>query len=140
MKVVLCWWKSMLLAAHAGTFDNGWIFLQPKTALWPPGNEVQKTDKKHGRIKGPPQYVLHPRPGLGQALVSLGAPRMPTNLLHHDPQNRTQKNGKNMAAIKGSHKGISTVSPRMPELILKLGLPQMQNHEVKVGSFGYLKD
>ena len=55
-----------------------------------------KTDKKHGRIKGPPQYVLHPRPGLGQASVSLGAPRMPTNLLHHDPQNRTQKSGKNI--------------------------------------------
>ena len=28
----------------------------------------------------------------------------------------------------------------MPELILKLGLPRMQNHKVKVGSFGYLKD
>ena len=30
-------------------------------------------------------YVLRPRPGLGQASVSLGAPRMPTNLLHHGP-------------------------------------------------------
>ena len=42
----------------------------------------------------------YPRPGLGQASVSFGALRMPTNLLHHDPQNRTQKSGKNIAAIK----------------------------------------
>ena len=94
----------MLLAAHAGTFDNGWISCNQKLLHHGPGNEVQKTDKKHGRIKGPPQYILHPRPGLGQASVSLGAPRMLTNLLHHDPQSRTQKSGKsgkNMAAIKG---------------------------------------
>ena len=33
-----------------------------------------------------PRFVLvRPRPGLGQASVSLGAPRMPTNLLHHGP-------------------------------------------------------
>ena len=38
---------------------------------------------------------------LGQASVSLGAPRMPTNLLHHGPQNRIQKTSRNMAARKG---------------------------------------
>ena len=38
---------------------------------------------------------------LGQAWVSLGAPRMPTNLLHHGPQNRIQKTSRNMAARKG---------------------------------------
>ena len=38
---------------------------------------------------------------LGQASVSLGAPRMPTNLLHHGPQNRIQKTRRNMAARKG---------------------------------------
>ena len=46
-------------------------------------------------------YVLRPRPGLGQASVSLGAPRMPTNLLHHGPQNRAEKSAQNMAAIEG---------------------------------------
>ena len=80
----------MLLAAHAGTFDNGWISCNQKLLHHGPGNEVQ-TDKKHGRIKGPPQYVLHPRSGLGQASVSLGAPRMPTNLLHHDLQTEPKK-------------------------------------------------
>ena len=34
-----------------------------------------------------------PRSGLG----SLGAPRMPTNLLHHGSQNRFQKTSRNMA-------------------------------------------
>ena len=38
---------------------------------------------------------------LGQASVSLGAPRMPTNLLHHGSQNRIQKTNRNMAARKG---------------------------------------
>ena len=38
---------------------------------------------------------------LGQASVSLGAPRMPTNLLHHGSQNRIQKTSRNMAARKG---------------------------------------
>ena len=38
---------------------------------------------------------------LGQASVSLGAPRMPTNVLHHGPQNRIQKTSRNMAARKG---------------------------------------
>ena len=38
---------------------------------------------------------------LGQASVSLGAPRMPTNLLNHGPQNRIQKTSRNMAARKG---------------------------------------
>ena len=37
---------------------------------------------------------------LGQASVSLGAPRMPTNLLHHGSQNRIQKTSRNMAARK----------------------------------------
>ena len=46
-------------------------------------------------------YVLRPRRGLGQASVSLGAPRMPTNLLHHGPQNRAEKSAQNMAAIEG---------------------------------------
>ena len=32
---------------------------------------------------------------LGQASVSLGAPRMPTNLLHHGSQNRIQKTSRN---------------------------------------------
>ena len=45
-------------------------------------------------------YVLRPRPGLGQASVSLGAPRMPTNLLHHGPKNRAEKSAQNMAAIE----------------------------------------
>ena len=44
-------------------------------------------------------YVLRPRPGLGQASVSFGAPRMPTNLLHQ-PLKQAQKSGQNMAAIK----------------------------------------
>ena len=43
---------------------------------------------------------LRPRPGLGQASVSLGAPRMPTNLLHHGPKNRAEKSAQNMAAIE----------------------------------------
>ena len=93
----------MLLAAHAGTFD--WMdFLQPKLLHHGPENEVH--DKKHGRIKGPVQYVLHSRSGLGQASVSLGAPRMQQTCFI-----MTSK-------IEPSHKGISTVSPRMPDLIL----------------------
>ena len=38
---------------------------------------------------------------LGQASVSLGAPRMPTSLPHHGSQNRIQKTSRNMAARKG---------------------------------------
>jgi len=38
---------------------------------------------------------------LGQASVSLGASRMPPNLLHHGSQNRIQKTSKNVAARKG---------------------------------------
>ena len=37
----------------------------------------------------------------GRPSVSLGAPRMPTNLLHHGSQNRIQKTSRNMAARKG---------------------------------------
>ena len=73
----------MLLAAHAGTFDNGWISCNQKLLHHGPGNEVQKLTRN--------MYLLHPRPGLGQASVSLGAPRMPTNLLHHDPKTGPKK-------------------------------------------------
>ena len=31
----------MLLAAHAGTFDSGWILATKTASSWP-GNEVQK--------------------------------------------------------------------------------------------------
>ena len=51
-------------------------------------------------------YVLRPRPGLGQASVSLGAPRMPTNLLHHGP-----KTGPKKVFKHGCDRGTSTVLP-----------------------------
>ena len=51
-------------------------------------------------------YVLRPRPGLGQASVSLGAPRMPTNLLHHGPK----KQGRKKCSKHGCDRETSTVA------------------------------
>ena len=36
----------------------------------------------------------------GRPRAGLGAPRMPTNLLHHGPKNRAEKSAQNMAAIE----------------------------------------
>ena len=55
---------------------------------------------------------------LGQASVSLGAPPMPTNLLHHGSQNRIQKTSRNMAARKGPRLYCVTQSLRVLSQVL----------------------
>ena len=71
----------MLLVAHAGTFDSRWISCNQKLLHHGPGNEVQKTEKKHGRIKGPRQYVSEtwPRAGLGEPRSASNADKLPSS-------------------------------------------------------------
>ena len=49
-----------------------------------------------------PCFVLVPLRFASEAWprAGLGAPRMPTNLLHHGPKNRAEKSAQNMAAIE----------------------------------------
>ena len=65
---------------------------------------VKGARRRCGKPRAWPTHAQQPwgcHACLGQASVSLGAPRMPTNLLHHGPQNRIQKTSRNMAARKG---------------------------------------
>ena len=88
----------MLLAAYAGTFDNDGFLATKNCFIMAPEMRF-KTDTKQGAQRDLTERFASkawPR----AASVSLGAPRMPINLLHHDPQNRTRK-----VVKKGGYKG-----------------------------------
>ena len=65
----------MVLAAHARTFDNGFLATQ---------NCFIKLTRNMA-AKGSQQCVLHPRLW-PRTDLGIGAPRVPTNLLHDTPK------------------------------------------------------
>ena len=69
------------------------------------------------QTNGPPQRVLHPRLGLGQVSVSLGAPRMPQTYIITTPKQDPKK-----SATKRKDASLDPTQ----------GLPRMQNHQCEL--------
>ena len=74
-------------------------------------------DKMQNQTNGPPQRVLHPRLGLGQVSVSLGAPRMPQTYIITTPKQDPKK-----SATKRKDASLDPTQ----------GLPRMQNHQCEL--------